>query len=94
MPCAAITNTLPAARSSRAVGTRDRQRADAAVGATSTRETIASAHDLRARALRLGDVRGRVVLRLHRTDRNAAAAAATRRPVVVALRVSGLRRGD
>ena len=68
----------------RAVGTRHRQRRDAAIGADIDVRHDRLGHDLRAGPLRLGDVCRRVVLRLHRTNRNAAAAAATRGPVVVA----------
>ncbi len=91
MPCAAITNTLPTARSSVPSGRLTVSDADPAIGAHLDVRHDRLGHDLRARALRLRDVRGRVVLRLHRTNRNAAAAAATRGPVVVALGVSGLR---
>ena len=47
---------------------------------------------LRAGALRLRDVRGGVVLRLDRADRDAGAAAAAGRTVVVPLRIARLRR--
>ena len=92
MPCAAITNTLPVARSSLPSGRLTMTAADAAVGADLDARDDGVGHQLRAGTFRLRDVRGGVVLRLDGTDRNAAAAAAARRAIVVALRVPRLRR--
>jgi len=75
-----------------AVRTLDDERGDPAVFADFHVRHDGLGHELGAGPLSLRDMGRRVVLGLDGADRNAAAAAAASGPIVVALRVTGLRR--